>query len=122
MTDPQTRIKRTIAEQMVDGPCWTDSFHDVKAVRDAMVESGELAHVSGRNMVGLTRRGAERYGLTVQDHNLFDHERELHKHHIAEVVANGGSVESCASALDMSESYCGDLWHEIVTELGPQAI
>lgn len=77
MTDPQTRIKRVIAEQMIDGPCWIRSFQDVKPTMDAMVADGELVLVRpyngvGRNMVGLSRKGAKRYKLRVQEHFLFE--------------------------------------------------
>ena len=72
----QTRIKQVIASQCVDSPCWIRSFHDVKATLDAMITDGELTTVqgtgTGRNMVGLTKKGAKRYKLTVEPHNLFD--------------------------------------------------
>ena len=69
-------IRKVIAEQCIDGPCWIRSFQDVKAVLDAMVADGELALVApangvGRNMVGLTHAGARKYRLRVQDHFLF---------------------------------------------------
>lgn len=87
----------------------------------------------GRNMVGLTGKGAAHYKLTVEPGCVFEPEikstrykpttveREKHKEIIAENVAYGRSVKSCAVELGMSESYCGNLWREIVADMGWQA-
>lgn len=40
---------------------------------------------------------------------------------IAEMVANGASVNSCAKALGLSENAVSKAWRKIVADLGEQA-
>lgn len=135
-------IRKVIAEQCIDGPCWIRSFQDVKAVLDAMVADGELALVApangvGRNMVGLTHAGARKYRLRVQDHFLFTTpekpprkdgrfldpvERAKQRDIVAERVANGHTLRSCAERLGVSHSTVDVIWSEIKAGLGPQAV
>ena len=70
-------IKHGIARRCIDGPQWIRSFQDMKPTLDRMIASGDLVLVAppngrGRNMVGLSAKGVNRYGLTVDAGNIFE--------------------------------------------------
>jgi len=143
---PEQQIRQKIAESCASGPVWSMSFKHVKAVRDRMIENGELARVksptnNARNMIGLTSLGAKRYDLTVPEYYLFDpqlrrrrKEREAvakadgrlpdpekrleQKRVLAEHVAEGRSLNAAADVLGVSRNTVDRIWKEIQNDLG----
>lgn len=118
-------VREAIARDLKDGPAWARSYQASKAVLDAMVADGEVERVAPpsthfRNMVGLTKRGAEKY-CSGDSGVVTVRSRAEEADDIAEAVANGQSKASVARQLGISLFVLNQRWKGIVEGLGWQA-
>ncbi|MBD2842689.1 hypothetical protein [Erythrobacter rubeus] len=116
-------VRHSIALRLADGPVWMRSFQAVKPIVDAMVADDELGRAKpesgvGWNMIALTRRGADRYGVDCK--RVVRSNSEL-LDELAEHIANGRGVVPAAKLTGIPETHALAIWRAHCGRIGEQA-